>query len=57
LEKYDTGFNKDSKILGWSMKKHYVHFGILENMIYTKPAPIAEWQDKRKKLQQMICFT
>jgi hypothetical protein len=52
LEKYDTGFDKDSKIGLVDDQKHYHHFGILENrenMIY-KPAPIMEWQqDKRKK--------
>jgi CubicO group peptidase (beta-lactamase class C family) len=31
-EKYDTGFDKDSKILGWSMTKSITAtiFGILE---------------------------
>lgn len=55
-EKYDTGFNKDSKILGWSMTKSITAtmFGILEKQgkydIY-KSAPIVEWQnDKRKNI-------
>ncbi|PKH66682.1 serine hydrolase [Flavobacterium sp. ALD4] len=55
-EKYDMGFNKDSKILGWSMTKSITStiFGILEKKgkydIY-KPAPIEEWQqDKRKNI-------
>jgi CubicO group peptidase (beta-lactamase class C family) len=55
-EKYDTGFNKDSKILGWSMTKSITAtiFGILKKQgkydIY-KPAPIVEWQtDKRKNI-------
>ena len=55
-EKYDTGFNKNSKILGWSMTKSITAtlFGILEKQkgfnIY-QPAPIAEWAtDERKKI-------
>ncbi|MNX40053.1 6-aminohexanoate-dimer hydrolase [compost metagenome] len=55
-EKYDTGFNKDSKILGWSMTKSITSamFGILEKQgkfnIY-KPAPIPEWaNDERKNI-------
>ena len=55
-EKYDTGFDKNSKILGWSMTKSITAtiFGILEKQgkydIY-KPAPIVEWQkDKRKNI-------
>lgn len=55
-EKYDTGFNKNSKILGWSMTKSITAtlFGILEKQkgfnIY-QPAPIAEWaNDERKKI-------
>ena len=55
-EKYDTGFNKNSKILGWSMTKSITAtmFGILQKQrkinIY-KPAPIAEWKnDKRAKI-------
>ncbi len=55
-EKYDTGFNKDSKILGWSMTKSITSamFGVLQKQgkfdIY-KPGPIAEWQkDERKNI-------
>jgi CubicO group peptidase (beta-lactamase class C family) len=55
-EKYDTGFNKNSKILGWSMTKSITAtlFGILEKQkgfnIY-QPAPIPEWaNDDRKKI-------
>jgi CubicO group peptidase (beta-lactamase class C family) len=47
-EKYDTGFNKNSKILGWSMTKSITAtmFGILQKqgkIDILKPAPIAEW--------------
>jgi hypothetical protein len=60
-EKYDMGF-KDSKILGWSMTKAlrppFWNTGKKGKYDIYKPAPIAEWQqDKRKILQQMICFT
>jgi CubicO group peptidase (beta-lactamase class C family) len=55
-EKYDTGFTKNSKILGWSMTKSITAtlFGILEKQgkynIYL-PAPIPEWaNDERKKI-------
>jgi CubicO group peptidase (beta-lactamase class C family) len=55
-EKYDTGFNKNSKILGWSMTKSITGtlFGILQKQgkinIY-KPAPIKEWaNDERKNI-------
>ena len=54
-EKYDTGFNKDSKILGWSMTKSITAtlFGILQKEgkydIY-KPAPIPEWQNDERKI-------
>jgi CubicO group peptidase (beta-lactamase class C family) len=55
-EKYDTGFDKNSKILGWSMTKSITSamFGILQKQgkydIY-KPAPIKEWaNDKRKSI-------
>lgn len=55
-EKYDTGFTKDSRILGWSMTKSITSsaFGVLVKQgkidIY-KPAPVAEWQnDERKKI-------
>ena len=52
-EKYDTDFNKNSRILGWSMTKSITatYFGVLEKQgkfDINKPAPIAEWQkDKR----------
>jgi len=55
-EKYDTGFNKDSRILGWSMTKSLTgtYFGILQKqgkIDITKPAPIAEWKsDERAKI-------
>lgn len=49
-EKYDSGFTKNSKILGWSMTKSITAtlFGILQKQgkfdIY-KPAPITEWKN------------
>ena len=55
-EKYDTGFTKNSRILGWSMTKSITAtlFGILEkqkNFNIYQPAPIAEWaNDERKKI-------
>jgi CubicO group peptidase (beta-lactamase class C family) len=55
-EKYDTGFNKDSRILGWSMTKSLTgtYFGILQKqgkIDINKPAPIAEWKnDERAKI-------
>ena len=55
-EKYDTGFDKNSKILGWSMTKSITatYFGILQKQgkfDINKPAPIAEWKnDERKKI-------
>ena len=55
-EKYDTGFNKDSKILGWSMTKSITSalFGILQKqgkIDIFKPAPIVEWaNDDRSKI-------
>jgi CubicO group peptidase (beta-lactamase class C family) len=54
-EKYDTGFNKESKILGWSMTKSITSamFGVLQKQgkydIY-KPAPVPEWQNDSRKL-------
>ncbi|MFD1603378.1 serine hydrolase domain-containing protein [Flavobacterium artemisiae] len=54
-EKYDTGFNKDSKILGWSMTKSITSsaFGVLAKQgkidIY-KPAPVAEWKNDERKI-------
>lgn len=55
-EKYCKGFNKDSKILGWSMTKSITatYFGILEKqgkLSIQDKAPIVEWQkDKRKNI-------
>lgn len=55
-EKYSDGFNKFSRILGWSMTKSITGtlFGILQKqgkIDITKPAPIAEWaNDKRAKI-------
>ena len=55
-EQYGPGFDKNSKILGWSMTKSITAtmFGILQKQgkidIY-KPAPIAEWaNDERAKI-------
>ena len=53
-EKYDKSFNKNSKILGWSMTKSITsaYFGILQKQhkidIY-QPAPIAEWKNDSRK--------
>ena len=55
-EKYAPGFDKNSKILGWSMTKSITSamFGVLEQQgkfDINKPAPIPEWQaDDRKKI-------
>ena len=55
-EKYDVGFDKNSRILGWSMTKSLTatYFGILQKqgkIDIMKPAPIAEWKnDARKKI-------
>ncbi|WP_298117630.1 serine hydrolase [Flavobacterium sp.] len=55
-EKYTDGFNKNSKILGWSMTKSLTatYFGILQKQgkfDIMKPAPIAEWAtDERSKI-------
>jgi CubicO group peptidase (beta-lactamase class C family) len=55
-EKYADGFDKNSKILGWSMTKSITGtmFGILQKQgkfDIMKPAPIAEWSnDKRSKI-------
>ncbi|MFV8465876.1 serine hydrolase domain-containing protein [Flavobacterium sp. LB1P62] len=54
-EKYDTGFDKNSKLLGWSMTKSITSalFGVLQKQgkynIY-KPAPIKEWQNDERKI-------
>jgi hypothetical protein len=55
-EKYDTNFNKNSRLLGWSMTKSITGtmFGILQKqgkIDVAKPAPIAEWKnDDRAKI-------
>jgi CubicO group peptidase (beta-lactamase class C family) len=54
-EKYDTGFNSSSKILGWSMTKSITatYFGILQKQgkfDINKPAPIAAWQKDSRKI-------
>ena len=55
-EKYADGFNKNSKILGWSMTKSLTatYFGILQKqgkIDIMKPAPIDEWStDERSKI-------
>jgi CubicO group peptidase (beta-lactamase class C family) len=55
-EKYDTGFNKNSKILGWSMTKSITAtlYGVLQKqgkIDINKPAPITEWaKDERSKI-------
>ena len=55
-EKYVDGFNKNSKILGWSMTKSITGtlFGILQKqgkIDIVKPAPIDEWKnDERAKI-------
>jgi CubicO group peptidase (beta-lactamase class C family) len=53
-EKYETGFTKDSKILGWSMTKSITatYFGILQKQgkfNINKPAPIAEWANDNRR--------
>lgn len=53
-EKYDTGFDKNSRILGWSMTKSLTatYFGILQKqgrIDITKPAPIDEWKNDERK--------
>ncbi|CAL2089987.1 serine hydrolase [Tenacibaculum sp. 190524A02b] len=53
-EKYDSGFDKNSKLLGWSMTKSITStlFGILQCQgkidVMTK-APIEEWQNDERK--------
>lgn len=54
-EKYDDGFNKNSKILGWSMTKSITAtiFGILQHQgkyNVNTPAPIAEWKNDDRKI-------
>jgi len=53
-EKYAAGFNKNSRILGWSMTKSITgtYFGILQHqgkIDIMKPAPIAAWQNDERK--------
>lgn len=53
-EKYADGFDKNSKILGWSMTKSITatYFGILQKqgkIDISKPAPIDEWQNDDRK--------
>ncbi len=52
-EKYTDGFNKNSRILGWSMTKSLTgtYFGILQKqgkIDIMKPAPIAEWKNDER---------
>ena len=54
-EKYDPDFNKNSKILGWSMTKSITSamFGILQKQgkfDINKPAPIPEWQKDERAI-------
>ncbi|MEC4003588.1 serine hydrolase [Flavobacterium sp. SUN052] len=54
-EKYDDGFTKDSRILGWSMTKSVTGtlFGILQHQHkfdILKPAPIASWQKDERAI-------
>jgi CubicO group peptidase (beta-lactamase class C family) len=55
-EKYADGFNKNSRILGWSMTKSITGtlFGVLQKQgkfDILKPAPIKEWaSDERSKI-------
>jgi CubicO group peptidase (beta-lactamase class C family) len=53
-EKYADGFNKNSRILGWSMTKSLTatYFGILQKqgkIDVMKPAPISEWKNDERK--------
>lgn len=55
-EKYANGFDKNSRLLGWSMTKSLTN-GIIGTLVksgkldLSKPAPIAEWQsDERKNI-------
>ncbi|MFE3868309.1 serine hydrolase domain-containing protein [Flavobacterium sp. LS2P90] len=54
-EKYDTGFDKNSKLLGWSMTKSITSamFGVLEKrgkFDIDNPAPIPEWANDERKI-------
>jgi CubicO group peptidase (beta-lactamase class C family) len=53
-EKYDKNFNKNNRILGWSMTKSITQamFGVLQKqkkIDIFKPAPVAEWQNDDRK--------
>ena len=53
-EQYDTGFTKNSRILGWSMTKSIMStvFGVMqyqEKININDTAPIAEWQNNDRK--------
>lgn len=53
-EKYADGFDKNSKILGWSMTKSVTatYFGILQKqgkIDIMNPAPIKEWRNDERK--------
>lgn len=53
-EKYADGFDKNSKILGWSMTKSVTatYFGILQKqgkIEIMNPAPIKEWRNDERK--------
>lgn len=53
-EKYAPGFDRQSRLMGWSMTKSIVNalIGILvkENKLKVEaPAPVAEWQDDNRK--------
>jgi CubicO group peptidase (beta-lactamase class C family) len=54
-EKYADGFNKNSKILGWSMTKSITGtlFGVLQKqgkIDIMKPAPIDEWKNDERAI-------
>ena len=54
-EKYATGFDKNSKLLGWSMTKSITatYFGIIQKQgkfDISKPAPIKEWQKDERAI-------
>ena len=55
-EKYEIGFSKNTKFLGWSMTKSITatYFGILQRqgkIDINKPAPLIEWaNDSRSKI-------
>lgn len=54
-EKYENGFDKNSKIMGWSMTKSITSalFGVLDKQgrfDINKPAPIPEWVNDDRKI-------